>query len=119
VGERVRGVCVHDVGLVDSGDLLASLEECVVKGELGDSLGVVCGDDLHALHHSRVHLMLQPTVLPLRVLPDNDNVNVLVFARVTGDALAQDQVGEEIQLLSDAQVEGLGPGADDGSEQHT
>lgn len=94
-------LCIHDVGLVDGRDLLASVHDGKVKGKLGDALRAGLGDDLHALDDAGVDLVLETRVLALGVLADDDNVDVLVARGVAGQRLAQGHVGKEIELLAD------------------
>ena len=50
----------------------------VVKGILGNSLGLLPGNDFEPLHHSWDTLVLQTTVLSLCVLPYHHYVYVFV-----------------------------------------
>ena len=58
---------LHDVGLVDGGDLSPVIEEGVAERVLRHPTRALLGDDLQALYHVRHNLVLQPAVLPLRV----------------------------------------------------
>ena len=57
----------------------------VVEGILGDSTGLLSGDNFESLHHSRYTLMLQSTVLTLCVLTNHYNVNIIVSGKGGGE----------------------------------
>lgn len=113
LGDGVEGVAektvsqLHDVGLVDAGDLLAVVGESEAEGELGDALGLGAGDDLERLHDAGDRLVLQAGVLALGVLTDDGEVDVLVAGLVAGDVLDQDDRGVNVELLAEGDVEGL------------
>lgn len=51
-GVAEKTVCkLHDVGLVDAGDLLAVVGERERVGEFGDAFRLCAGDDLERLDH--------------------------------------------------------------------
>lgn len=58
-----------------------------------------CCAHLEALHHSLDHFVLQAAVLALCVLPDGDQVNVIVLGLVPGQAEARPHVGIQVELL--------------------
>lgn len=108
---------LHDVGLVDAGDLLAAVGEGKGEGELGDALRLGAGDDLEGLDDAGDALVLEARVLALGVLTDDAQVDVLVAGLVAGDVLDQGDAGVDIQLLAHGHVEALVAGAADGRVQ--
>lgn len=105
---------LHDVGLVDAGDLLAAVAESKVKGEASNALRLGAGDDLEGLDDTRVGLVLEARVLTLGVLTDDGKVNSLVAGGVAGDVFAEDQGGVHVQILAKGDVEGRVTGGGDG-----
>ena len=110
---------LHDVGLVDAGDLLAVVGEGEGKGELGDALRLGTGDDLERLDDAVDRLVLQARVFTLGVLTDDAQVDVLVAGVVAGDVLDQDDGGVDVELLAEGDVERLVAGALDGGVEDT
>ena len=98
---------LHDVGLVDTGDLLPVVGEGEGEGELGDALGLSAGDDLEGLDDARYALVLEAAVLALGVLADNAHVDVLVAGLVAGDVLDQADGGVDVEFLAHGDVEAL------------
>lgn len=125
LGDLVEGAAeetvgqLHDVGLVDTGDLLAVVGESEAEGELGDALGLGAGDDLERLDDTLHGLVLEARVLTLSVLTDDAQVDVLVAGLVAGDVLDQGDRGVDVQLLTESDVEGLVARSLDGSVQDT
>ena len=110
---------LHDVGLVDAGDLAAVVGQGKGEGELGDALGLGAGDDLERLDDAGDGLVLKARVLALGVLTDDAEVDVLVAGLVAGDVLDQDDRGVDVEFLAEGDVEGLVAGALDGSVKDT
>lgn len=110
---------LHDVGLVDAGDLAAVVGKSEGEGELGDALRLGAGDDLERLDDALDGLVLEARVLALGVLTDDAKVDVLVAGLVAGDVLDQDNGGVDVELLTKGDVERLVAGALDGSVQDT
>lgn len=117
LGDVVEGVAektvsqLHDVGLVDTGDLLAVVGQSEGESKLGDALRLGAGDDLERLNNTWNRLVLKTGVLSLSVLTDNGEVDVLVAGLVTWDVLDQDHGGVDVELLTESNVEGLVAGA--------
>lgn len=117
LGDVVEGVAektvsqLHDVGLVDTGDLLAVVGQGEGESKLGDALRLGAGDDLERLNNTWNRLVLKTGVLSLGVLTDNGEVDVLVASLVTWDVLDQDHGGVDVELLTKSNVEGLVAGA--------
>lgn len=110
---------LHDVGLVNTSDLLAVVGQSEAESELGNALGLGASDNLQGLDNTLHGLVLQTGVLTLGVLTDNAKVDVLVAGVVTGDVLDQRDRGIDIQLLTKGNVERLVARALDGSVQDT
>lgn len=68
----------HDISFVYGCDPPSLVAGGVVKGILGNALRFLSGDDLEALDNSWDTFMLQTTVLPLSVLTDYHNVDILM-----------------------------------------
>lgn len=118
VAEQTVGK-LHDVGLVDAGDLATVVGKSEGEGELGDALRLGAGDDLERLDDALDGLVLEARVLALGVLTDNAKVDVLVAGLVAGDVLNQDNGGVDVELLTEGDVERLVAGALDRSVQDT
>lgn len=106
VSEQTIGE-LHNVGLVDGGDLVSVVLESKVKGESGNSLGLSLGDDLDGLNDTGDGGVLQTGVLSLGVLSDQSHVNALKSGLDTGNVLDENQRGEDIELSSQGNVERL------------
>jgi len=118
VSEKTIGK-LHDVGLVDAGNLLAVVGERKGKGELGDTLRLLARDDLERLHNAADRLVLEARVLALGVLTDDTEVDVLVAGLVAGDVLQQDNGGVDVELLTESDIEGAVAGSLDRSVEDT
>jgi hypothetical protein len=105
---------LHDVGLVDTGDLLAVVGSSEGEGELGDTLGLHLGDDLEGLNDTGNGLVLETRVLSLGVLTNDAHVNVGVAGGVSGHVLNHDDGRIDVELLTESYVEGLVSGTLDG-----
>lgn len=110
---------LHDVGLVDAGDLGTAVGEGEGEGELGDTLRLGAGDDLERLDDAGNALVLETRVLTLGVLTDDAHVDVLVAGLVAGNVLDQADAGVDVELLTHGDVEALVAGAADGGVQDT
>ena len=110
---------LHDVGLVDAGNLGATISKGESKGELGNTLGLGAGDDLQTLNDAINALVLKARVFTLGVLTDDAKVDVLVSGAVAGDVLDKGNTGVDVELLSHGDVETLVAGSGDGSMQDT
>jgi len=110
---------LHDVGLVDAGNLAAVVGQGEGEGELGDALRLGAGDDLERLDDAGDGLVLEARVLALGVLTDDAEVDVLVAGLVAGDVLDQDNGGVDVEFLAEGDVERLVAGALDGSVKDT
>lgn len=96
---------LHDVGLVDAGDLAAVVGKSEGESELGDTLRLCAGDDLEGLNDAGNGLVLETRVLALGVLTDDAQVDVLVAGVVAGDVLDQDNGGVDVEFLTEGDVE--------------
>jgi hypothetical protein len=95
---------LHDVGLVHTSNLFPSVLESVVERKPGNPLGLDLGHDLQVLYYTGVTLVLQPGVLSLGVFTDNGEIDIVVSSRNTGQGLADDYVGVNVQRLSHGDV---------------
>lgn len=118
VAEKTVGQ-LHDVGLVNAGDLLAVVGESKSVGELGNALRLCAGDDLERLDDAIDRLVLETRVLSLGVLTDDAEVDVLVAGLVAGNVLDQDNRSVDVELLTKGDVERLVTGALDGGVEDT
>lgn len=124
-GDLLAGVAeetvgqLHDVGLVDAGDPLATVGQGEGEGKLGDPLGLGARDDLERLDDAGDALVLETAVLSLGVLTDDAQVDVLVPRLVAGDVLDQDDGGVDVELLTHGHVEAGVAGPLDGGVQDT
>ena len=91
-------VCLHDIGLVYGGDLLAAMLNGVVERELGNASGLVACGDLERLDDPGDGLVLQRAILALGLLADHANVNVVVAELQAGHALDADDMREQVEL---------------------
>lgn len=125
LGDLVEGAAektigkLHDVGLVDAGNLGSAVGESEREGELGDTLGLGAGDDLEGLDDTIDALVLETRVLTLGVLSDDAQVDVLVAGLVAGDVLDQADAGVDVELLTHGDVEALVAGSADGGVKDT
>ena len=125
LGEAVEGAAeetigeLHDVGLVDAGNLLALVGKGELEGELGDALGLGAGDDLERLDDAIDGLVLEAGVLTLGVLTDDAEIDVLVAGLEAGDVLDEGDGGVDVELLAHGDVEALVAGAADGGVEDT
>lgn len=110
---------LHDVRLVDTGDLLSVVRKSKAERELGDALGLGAGDDLEGLDDAGNRLVLKARVLSLSVLTDDAQVDIVVAGLVARDVLDEDNRGVDVKLLSERNVERLVAGALDGRVEDT
>ena len=125
LGDVVEGAAeetigkLHDVGLVNAGDLGAVVGESKGESELGDTLGLGTGDDLERLNDAGNTLVLEAGVLALGVLTDNAQVDILVAGLVARDVLDEGDGGVDVELLAHSDVEGGVAGAVHGGVEDT
>jgi hypothetical protein len=110
---------LHDVGLVDAGNLLAVVGKGKGESELGNALRLLPGDDLERLDDAADGLVLEARVFALGVLTNNADVDVLVARLVAGNVLEEDNGSVDIELLAESDVEGAVAGALDGRVEDT
>ena len=105
--ERVEEQTVtelHDIGLVDTGDLLAVVLEGEVEREASDALGLVARHDLERLDNAGRGAVLQATVLTLGVFTDDRKINVRVARLQSLERAAEHHRGKDIELLTHRNV---------------
>lgn len=108
---------LHDVGLVDAGDLLAVVGQGKAKCKLGNALRLGARDDLERLDDALDGLVLQTRVLALGVLTDDAHVDALVAGLVAGHVLDQRDGCVDVELLAHGDVERLVAAALEGRVQ--
>jgi hypothetical protein len=104
VAEKTIGE-LHNVGLVDTGDLLAVVGESKGKGELGNALRLRASDDLQRLDDAIDGGVLETRVFTFCVFTDDAEVDVLVAGLVAGNVLDEDDVGVNVELLTKSDIE--------------
>ena len=104
IAEKTIGQ-LHDVGLVDDGDLLTVICKSERIGEFGNALGLCAGDDLQRLDDARCGGMLKTTVFTFCVFTDDTEVNVLVACFIARDVLEKDNVGVDVEFLAQSNIE--------------
>jgi hypothetical protein len=107
---------LHDGGLVNDTDLLATDGLGVLEGEPQNTLAGITGDELDALDDAINHDVLDTRVLALGILTDQDGVDIIVGGLVAGNRAAGSQVGKEVEGSSESKVEGDVALADGGGE---
>lgn len=95
---------LHDVGLVDTGDLLAVVLDGKVESETGNALGLGTGGDLERLYDTGVGLVLETRVLSLGVFTDDGKVDVLVAGGETWEGLADNNRRVDVEGLTHGDV---------------
>lgn len=88
-----------------NGHLLAIVVLRILEGILGHTHGGVLGDQLDALNDAIDDLVLNARVLTLGVLADGDHVDVVVQRLVALEAAAGSNVGIQVELLAQGQVQ--------------
>lgn len=87
-GASEEPVCkLHDVSLVDTGDLLAVVGKSKAECKLGNALRFSAGDDLERLDDSIDGLVLEAGVFTLCILADDAEVDIVVAGLVAGNVL--------------------------------
>lgn len=88
---------LHDVGLVDSGDTVATGLLGIVEGIASATVGGILGDQLDGLDNTIDDLVLNARVLSLGVLADEDGVNVVVGGLESNNRLAGADVSVQVE----------------------
>jgi hypothetical protein len=119
--EAVREL--HDVGLVDGGDLAAPVLLRVFEGVARDAGAGGLGHHLEALHDAGRHPVLDARVEALGVLPEDHQVDSVEGHRQPGDGPDRPHTGEQVQGLAELYVgaaEAAADGCGDGPlERHS
>ena len=79
---------LHDIRLVNDSDLLSSGKISVLEGVFGHLERPSSSNNLQTLENAWVDLMLDSRVLALQVVPNDDNINVLVSGGDVSEVLA-------------------------------
>lgn len=109
----------HDVGLVDTGDLLSVVRKGKSKGELGNAFRLGTGDNLKRLDNTLHRLVFKTRVFSLGVLTNDAEIDIFMACLVARDVLHEDDRRKDVELLAQSNVEGLMAGAFHRSEQDT
>lgn len=96
---------LHDGGLVNDADLLATDGLGVLESEAKNALAGLAGDELDALNNAINDDVLNARVLALGVLSDQDGVDVIVRGLEAGDGTARSQIGKEVEGTAQSQIE--------------
>src|SRR2546429_5824264 len=89
---------LHDIGFVDGVNLLAVILASVFKSKAGDAIGSLLGDDFQTLHNARNNFVFKSGIKSLRILPDDDEINV----RIASGDMRQIANGAEIRIKLEA-----------------
>ena len=97
---------LHNVCLVNDGDLFATILEGKVKGISGNALGFSASHDLEGFDNARDGGVFFTRVLSFGVLTNNSQVDILVSGLpVTGQIADKGDGGKDIQVLSETDVD--------------
>lgn len=96
---------LHNVGLVNSSDLLSVVLKGKVVGEAGNALRLVLGDNLEGLNNAGDGLVLETRVLTFSVFTDKDHVNAIDTGGDTWNVLDQDDRGVNVEFATESNVE--------------
>ena len=113
--EAVREL--HDVRLVDGGDLAAAVLHRVLERVARDPLRRGARDDLDALRRVRPDPVLDPGVQVLGVLAHDDQVDVVVAGLDALHRPRRTDVGVQLERLAQPDVDGAEAGADRGRDR--
>lgn len=109
----------HDVGLVDTGDLLSVVRKGKSKGELGNTFRLGTGDDLKRLDNTLHRLVFKTRIFSLGVFTNDAEIDIFMACLVARDVLYEDDGRKDVELLAQSNVERLMAGAFHRSEQDT
>mmetsp|Transcript_558 Transcript_558/g.1484 ORF Transcript_558/g.1484 Transcript_558/m.1484 type:complete len:289 (-) Transcript_558:36-902(-) len=96
---------LHDVGLVHTRHLFAAMLGGILEGKLRHARRRRRRNHLERLHHARHHLVLQPAILSLRVLPHSHQIHVIVPRLVPRNTQTRPHVRIQLQLFPQRQVQ--------------
>src|SRR5262249_32845983 len=103
VQEQVVGH-LHDVRLMNGGDLLAAFLPGVFKREFGDASRRAISDDLQAFHDSGNDFVLESGVKVFSVLAHDDEINVIVASLDAGQRFNRPKIRVQVELFSQTHV---------------
>lgn len=95
---------LHDVGLVDGMDLLATVGLGVFESETSDLLRLFSSSNLQRLDNTRNSLVLQTRILSFDLLTNNDEIDTLVASLNGGQAADGDNLDSLLESTTDQQV---------------
>ena len=70
----------HDVCLMHAGNQMSAMRSCIFKRKAGNALARLARDQLDAMCRIRTDLILKTHVQVFRILPDHDQIHVLISA---------------------------------------
>ena len=88
----------------------------VLEGEFGDAGRAFFGDDLDAFDDAGNDFMLEPDVFALGVFADDDEIDARPLRFEAGKILDGAEVGEEVELLAQGDVDAFEAAADGGGD---
>jgi hypothetical protein len=91
---------------VYSGDAVTAGLRCVVERITGNTLRRLPGDELDGLNNTIDNFVLDTRVLALRVLTDENSVDIIIRRLVALDRHAGTNVGEKVESAAQGKVEG-------------
>ena len=97
---------LHDIGLVDAGDLLAAVGYGVVEGGLDDAAAGLAGDDLDGMHFIVADFFFYAGIEVFRVFTEGDQVDVGEGRDHSCVRFCRADIGEEIVFLAQHDVDG-------------
>lgn len=71
-------ICLHNVGLVDAGDLLSTSQVSILKGILSNLDSLFSGDDLQRFENTWEDFVLNSGVLTLEIVSNDHKIDIVV-----------------------------------------
>ena len=103
---------LEDIGLMDAGNLFASMGYGVVESGLNDAFTGLAGDELDGVDRVFIHLVFDADVQVFRVFPESDDVDV-GEGRLDGCVrFGRTDIGIEVVFVAQRDVERAEPLAD-------
>ena len=100
---------LHNIRLMNAGNLLPVVRQRKRKCELRDSLGLCAGNDFQGFDNAGNGLVLKAGVFTFGVFTDDAEVYTLVSGFVTGDVLDKHDGGVDVEFLAESDIERLVP----------
>src|SRR5208337_1500651 len=96
---------LHDIGFVNSVDLLTLEAACIFKRKAGDAGRGLLSDDLQTFNHAGNDLVLDARVQAFGIFSNDDEVNPRVTGGNAGKIDDGTEVGEQLELLTQRDVD--------------